>query len=76
MRRKTTKELVIYIDIFEAIRFVHMATFDWFRKSKIPGFHFYGMIKLFTKVVLARFCECHKLSHDKLNEQRDCKTSP
>ena len=26
---------------------------------KIPGFHFYGMIKLITKVVLARFGESH-----------------
>ena len=24
---------------------------------KIPGFHFYGTMKLFTKVVLAIFCE-------------------
>ena len=43
---------------------------------KIPGFHFHGTMKLFAKAVLAIFCESPSLSQDKLNEQRDCKTSP
>ena len=43
---------------------------------KIPKTHFHGRMKLFTRVLLARFCESHSLSQDKLNEQRDCKTNP
>ena len=47
--------IYIYIYIFEATRFAQMAKFDWFRNLKIPGFHFYGTMKLFTKVVWLYF---------------------
>ena len=52
--------IYIYIEIYVYLR--QLGSHKWqnligLENLKIPGFHFYGTMKLFTKVVLAIFCE-------------------